>query len=63
MLARTARTYAGWMLRAQYFGHQARIQTSRAFSVVGENLAWHSGRQTLVRWTLRPGCARPRTGP
>ena len=53
VLERSARAYAGWMLRAQYFGHQARIQTSRAFSVVGENLAWHSGRQAFVRWTLQ----------
>ena len=59
VLARTASRYAGWMLRAQYFGHQARIQTSRAFSVVGENLAWHSGRQALVRWTLRAWMRSP----
>jgi uncharacterized protein YkwD len=59
VLGRSAKAYAGWMLRAQYFGHQARIQTSRVFSVVGENLAWHSGRQALVRWTLRAWMRSP----
>jgi uncharacterized protein YkwD len=53
VLERSARAYAGWMLRAQYFGHQARIRTSRAFSIVGENLEWHSGRQLRIRQALR----------
>ena len=59
VLERSARAYAGWMLNAQYFGHQTRIQTSNIFGVVGENLAWHSGRQALVRWTLRAWMRSP----
>ncbi len=59
VLKRSARAYAGWMLRANYFGHLARIKTSGAFSVLGENLAWHSGRQALVRWTLRAWLRSP----
>ena len=43
----------------QYFGHQTRIQISNIFGVVGENLAWHSGRQALVRWTLRAWMRSP----
>jgi uncharacterized protein YkwD len=59
VLERSARAYAGWMLRANYFGHRARIQTSRAFRVLGETLAWHSGRQALVHWTLRAWLRSP----
>ena len=60
VLGRSARAYAGWMLRAQYFGHQARIRTSRAFSIVGENLEWHRGRQLRIRQAVR---AWMRSGP
>jgi uncharacterized protein YkwD len=52
-LARSARAYARWMLRADYFGHQRRIRTRARFRVLGETLAWHSGRRPRVRRTLR----------
>ncbi|HEX2127578.1 MAG TPA: CAP domain-containing protein [Thermoleophilaceae bacterium] len=49
----SARAYARWMLRANYFGHQSRIRTRARFRVLGETLAWHSGRRARVRRTLR----------
>jgi uncharacterized protein YkwD len=52
-LERSARAYASWMLRANYFGHQRRIRTGARFRVLGETLAWHSGRRARVRRTLR----------
>jgi uncharacterized protein YkwD len=53
VLRRSASAYARWMLRADYFGHQSRIQASPRFTMLGENLAWHSGRRPLVRFTVR----------
>jgi uncharacterized protein YkwD len=52
-LARSARAYARWMLRVNYFGHQRRIRTRARFNVLGETLAWHSGRPARVRRTVR----------
>lgn len=52
-LGASARRYAHWMLRADYFGHQQRIRASSRYSRLGENLAWHPGRRTRVRSTLR----------
>jgi uncharacterized protein YkwD len=52
-LARSARAYARWMLRADYFGHQRKIRTRARFNVLGEALAWHSGRRARVRRTVR----------
>jgi uncharacterized protein YkwD len=52
-LHRSARSYARWMVRHNYFGHLGRIRASGRFSLLGENLAWHSGRRPAVRRTLR----------
>jgi uncharacterized protein YkwD len=52
-LHRSARRYARWMLRADYFGHLSRIRASGHFSMLGEALAWHTGRRPRVRWTVR----------
>jgi uncharacterized protein YkwD len=52
-LHRSARAYAGWMLRTDYFGHLSRIRASSRFSLLGEALAWHSGRRALVGRTVR----------
>jgi uncharacterized protein YkwD len=52
-LERSARAYARWMLRANYFGHQRRIRTRARFRLLGETLAWHSGWRKRVRRTLR----------
>jgi uncharacterized protein YkwD len=45
--------YARFILKSDYFGHQARIWASRRFSALGENLAWHSGRRPGVAFTVR----------
>jgi uncharacterized protein YkwD len=52
-LNRSAGRYARWMLRADYFGHQSSIRASSRFSLLGENLAWHPGRRSRVRNTVR----------
>jgi uncharacterized protein YkwD len=52
-LERSARAYARWMLRADYFGHQRRIRTRARFRVLGETLAGHSDWRARVRGTLR----------
>jgi uncharacterized protein YkwD len=52
-LHRSASAYAHWMLRSGYFGHLGRIRASGRFSLLGEALAWHSGRRPRVRRTVR----------
>ena len=52
-LRRSARRYARWMLRKDYFGHLSRIRASSHFSLLGEALAWHSGRRAGVSRTVR----------
>ena len=59
MLHRTARRYARWMLRHDYFGHQQRIRAGSRFSLVGENLAWHSGWRPRVTGTVRAWLGSP----
>jgi uncharacterized protein YkwD len=53
ILHRSARSYARWMLRADYFGHLGTIRASSRFSLLGETLAQHSGREPQVSRTLR----------
>jgi uncharacterized protein YkwD len=58
-LQRTARGYAGYMLRRDYFGHLARIRASRRFRRIGEIIAIHTGsrlaiRRTVIRWLHSP---------
>jgi uncharacterized protein YkwD len=52
-LHRSARRYARWMLRNDYFGHLGRIRASSRYSMLGENLSWHSGRRARVARTVR----------
>jgi uncharacterized protein YkwD len=52
-LHRSARGYARWMLRADYFGHLGRIRASSRFSRLGENLSSHSGLRPQVARTVR----------
>lgn len=52
-LNRSAGGYARWMLRTDYFGHLGRIRASSSFSLLGESLAWHSGRRPRVSRTVR----------
>jgi len=51
-LSRSARRYARWMARRDYFGHRARISASMSFSLVGETLAWHRGWRRLSGWPV-----------
>jgi uncharacterized protein YkwD len=52
-LRRSAMSYAWWMLRADHFGHLSRIRASGRFSMLGENLAWHSGGLPRVSATVQ----------
>jgi uncharacterized protein YkwD len=58
-LHRSARRYSKWMLRADYFGHLGRIRASGRFSLLGENLAWHTGPRPLVWRTVRSWMRSP----
>ena len=58
-LHRSARKYASWMLRADYFGHLSRIRASSRFSLLGENLAWSAGRRWRVGRTVRSWMQSP----
>jgi uncharacterized protein YkwD len=52
-LHRSARRYARWMLRNDYFGHLGQIRASSRYSMLGENLSWHSGGRPRVGRTVR----------
>ena len=58
-LSRSARRYARWMLRADYFGHLARIHASRHFRWLGEALACHPGGKAKVGATVRAWLRSP----
>jgi len=47
-LVDSARNYARYMLKRDYFGHLASIHAGGDFLHTGETLEWHSG------WRLRP---------
>ena len=48
-LTDSARSYARYMLKNDYFGHLASIQAGGNFLFLGETLAWHGG------WRARVG--------
>jgi uncharacterized protein YkwD len=58
-LNRSARRYASWMLREDYFGHLARIRAGGDFGRTGEALALHFGRRARVRRTVRAWMRSP----
>jgi uncharacterized protein YkwD len=51
-LSDSAGRYSRWLLANDTFGHLSRIQASSRFALLGEALAWHSGRRFSVRQTL-----------
>lgn len=58
-LTGSARNYARYMLRNDYFGHLASIRAGGSFRFLGETLAWHSGCRprvaaTFSRWMASP---------
>jgi uncharacterized protein YkwD len=58
-LERSSGGYARFILRTDYFGHLARIRASSHFHLLGENLAWHSGRRPGVAATVRAWLKSP----
>jgi uncharacterized protein YkwD len=64
----SARGYALRMLRADFFGHLSPLRIACRCRVVGEVLAWHSGRRPRPRlavrmWLASPGHRRLLLGP
>jgi uncharacterized protein YkwD len=58
-LTDSARSYARYMLKHDYFGHLASIRAGGNFLITGENLEWHSGWRPQVgaafsRWMRSP---------
>lgn len=56
----SATRYARHMMRADYFGHGARISVGSGWNAAGETLSWHRGwrtkpRRTVSRWMHSPG--------
>jgi uncharacterized protein YkwD len=52
-LTGSARDYARYMLKNDYFGHLASIRAGGNFLTVGETLEWHSGWRPQVAVTFR----------
>lgn len=48
-LMRSAKSYAHWMMRHQYFGHRSRIHASSHYRRLGEILEWQRGYAANVR--------------
>jgi uncharacterized protein YkwD len=48
----SARRYSRWLIENDTFRHLSSIQASSRFSMLGEALAWHSGRSFDVRGTV-----------
>jgi uncharacterized protein YkwD len=58
-LCGSARAYALRMLRADFFGHQARLPIACRCRTRGEVLAWHSGLRPRARLVVRMWLASP----
>jgi len=58
-LSDSAGRYSRWLLANDTFGHLSRIRASSRFALLGEALAWHSGRRFSVRHTLNRWMASP----
>ena len=52
-LVGSARGYARYMLRHDYFGHLASLPVGGSFQLRGETLAWHTGWRARVARTFR----------
>ena len=51
-LTGSARNYARYMLKNDYFGHLASIQAGGNFLFLGETLSWHGGWRARVGYTF-----------
>jgi uncharacterized protein YkwD len=58
-LTGSARNYAHYMLKNDYFGHLASIRAGGNFLTVGETLEWHSGWRPRVATTFRRWMGSP----
>ncbi len=58
-LARSARSYSGFMLDHNYFGHLSRIRVAGSWSLLGENIARLSGWRPRPRAVLRAWLRSP----
>jgi uncharacterized protein YkwD len=58
-LTGSARSYARYMLKNDYFAHLASIRAGGNFLTVGETLEWHSGWRAQVRATFRRWMGSP----
>ena len=58
-LTRTSAAFGGRLMRTGVFAHAARIHAPRRFRILGECIAWHTGRAARPRWTVRRWLASP----
>jgi uncharacterized protein YkwD len=58
-LVSSARGYARYMLKHDYFGHLASLPVGGHFQLRGETLAWHSGWRARVARTFSSWMASP----
>ena len=58
-LVDSARNYARYMLKRDYFGHLASIQAGGNFLVTGETLEWHSGWRPRVAFAFSQWMGSP----
>jgi uncharacterized protein YkwD len=58
-LTGSAERYSRWLMENDVFGHQSSIQASSRFKLLGEALAWHSGRRFKVWPTIRQWLGSP----
>ena len=61
VLTGSARNYARYMLKNDYFGHLATIRAGGNFLLVGETLEWHSGWRLRVALAFSQWMRSPRT--
>jgi len=59
VLTGSARSYARYMLKNDYFGHLASIRVGGRFLATGETLEWHSGWRARVAFTFSAWMGSP----
>ena len=58
-LSRSSARYAGWQMRADWFGHVDGIRADRAWSSLGEAISIHTGFRPRVPVTVRRWARSP----
>jgi uncharacterized protein YkwD len=59
VLTESARNYARYMLKNDYFGHLATIHAGGTFLITGETLEWHSGWRPRVAFAFSQWMGSP----